>query len=432
MNICQPFSSSLQRSFFKKWFFVLTIGFLVPFMALSQTKKELEKKKDQIQKDIDYTNQLLNLTKKSKNTSLSHLVTLNKKISYRNDLINTISTELNVVDKEIGHVETNIDSLNNRLERLKLEYSQMLYFAYKNQGAYSRIMFIFSSDGINQAYKRMLYLHQLSDYRIYQRDLIVELQDSLNGKKTKLQDVRQDKKVLLITQEKQKFQLDSEKKDQVNLLNNLSTKEKKLRAELKEKQRKQQQLSNKIEEIIKKEIEAARKSAKKKDASTMTASKSTKPLENTNTSVLLNTPATIKLSNDFENNKGLLPWPVEKGIISSSFGKHAHPVWRDVVINNNGVDINSTKGAKARAIFEGRVVYIVQVYDKYAVLVQHGEYFTLYSNLEKVFVKAEDKVITKQPLGIVQTNDEEGKTEIHLEIWKGSNKMNPEAWIASR
>ena len=206
-----------------------------------------------------------------------------------------------------------------------------------------------------------------------------------------------------------------------------------MRGDLKEKQRKQQQLSAKIEEIIKKEIETARASAKKKSVSTITASKSVKKVENINTaSVLLNTPATVKLSNDFENNKGQLPWPVEKGIISSSFGRHSHPLWHDVIINNNGIDINSSKGAKARAIFEGRVIYVVQVYDKFAVLVQHGEYFTLYSNLEKVFVKKEDKVITKQPIGIIQTNDEEGKTEIHLEIWRGSNKMNPEAWIAVR
>ena len=417
----------------KRLLLLLILLFSAPLTGFSQSKNELEKKKDQIQKDIDYTNQLLNLTKKSKTTSLSHLVTLNKKITYRNDLISTINTEIKGVDKEINHVSTNIDSLNNSLNRLKKQYSQMLYFAYKNQSSYSRLMFIFSSDGFNQAFKRVIYLRQLSDYRLRQRDLIVQLQDSLNGKKNKLQYVRLDKKGLLVSQKKQKMQLDEEKKEQVVVLNNLSTKEKKLRNDLKDKQRKQQQLSAKIEEIIKKEIEAARASAKKKNISTLTASKSVKKLENTNTaSVLLNTPATIKLSNDFENNKGQLPWPVEKGIISSSFGRHAHPIWHDVVINNNGIDINSSKGAKARAIFDGRVIYVVQVYDKYAVLVQHGEYFTLYSNLENVFVKAEDKVITKQPIGIVQTNDEEGKTEIHLEIWRGSNKMNPEAWIAAR
>lgn len=412
---------------------LLLLLFSAPFEGFSQSKTELEKKKDQIQKDIDYTNQLLNLTKKSKTTSLSHLVTLNKKITYRNDLIYTINTEIKVVDKEINHVSTNIDSLKNSLNRLKKQYSQMLYFAYKNQSSYSRLMFIFSSDDFNQAFKRVIYLRQLSDYRIRQRDLIVQLQDSLHGKKSKLQDVRLDKKGLLVSQKKQKMQLDEEKKEQVVVLNKLSTKEKKLRSDLKEKQRKQQQLSARIEDIIKKEIETARAKAKKKNISTLSASKSVKKIENTNTaSVLLNTPATIKLSNDFENNKGQLPWPVEKGIISSSFGRHAHPIWHDVVINNNGIDINSSKGAKARAIFDGRVIYVVQVYDKYAVLVQHGEYFTLYSNLENVFVKAEDKVITKQPIGIVQTNDEEGKTEIHLEIWRGSNKMNPEAWIATR
>ena len=416
----------------KRWVLFIFFICFIPFASFSQSKKELEKKKDQIQKDIDYTNQLLNLTKKSKTSSLSHLVTLNKKISYRNDLIKTINTELHVVDKEIGSVATNIDSLNNRLDRLKLQYTQMLYYTYKNQNSYSRLMFLFSSEGFNQAFKRLIYLRQLSDYRLRQRDLIVELQDSLNGKKNKLQVIRIDKKGLLASEHKQRKELDNEKKEQVTVLNKLTSKEKKLRSEIKEKQRKQQQLSSKIEDIIKKEIESARASAKKKNASTMTASKSTKKLESTNASVLLNTPATIKLSSDFENNKGQLPWPVEKGIISSSFGKHAHPVWHDVTINNNGIDINSSKGAKARAIFEGKVIYVIQVYDKFAVLVQHGEYFTLYSNLEKVFVKTEDKVITKQPIGIVQTNDEEGKTEIHLEIWRGSNKMDPEAWIANR
>jgi septal ring factor EnvC (AmiA/AmiB activator) len=249
---------------------------------------------------------------------------------------------------------------------------------------------------------------------------------------TTLHSVKEDKSRLLTTQEKQVQQLDKEKQEQVDVLNNLASKEKKLRADLKDKQKKQQQLSAKIEEIIKKEIETARSAAKKKSSSTLTASKSTKKIDAGSAAVLLNTPETIKLSEDFENNKGRLPWPVEKGIISSSFGRHAHPVWHDVYVNNNGVDINSSKGSKARAIFDGRVITVFMVYDKYAVLIQHGEYFSLYSNLENVFVKKDDKVITKQPIGTVQTNEEEGKTELHLEIWRGSNKMDPELWMASR
>jgi septal ring factor EnvC (AmiA/AmiB activator) len=294
-------------------------------------------------------------------------------------------------------------------------------------------MFIFSAEDFNQAYKRMRYLKELSNYRMRQKELIVQLQDSLNGKKSKLQDVKSDKKQLLTTQERQIRELGKEKKEKVEMLNSLASKEKKLRNELRTKQKKQQELSTKIEEIIRREIEAARAAAKRKAAASATASKSTKKLDNRNpASILSNSPEALKLSNDFENNKGRLPWPVDKGIISSSFGRHSHPVWRDVVINNNGVDINSTKGAQASAIFEGRVIYVIMVVDKYAVLVQHGEYFSLYSNLEKVFVKVDDKVMTRQPIGVVQTNEEEGKTELHLEIWRGSNKMDPETWIASR
>ena len=430
---------SIQQNYFlqlirlRKRLLIVCLLFFIASPSFSQTKKELEKKKDLIQKDIEYTNQLLNQTKKNKSSSLIQLVTLNKKISYRSDLIGNISTEIHVVDKEIGNVSVNIDSLDNTLKRLKGQYATMLYYAYKNQSAYSKLMFIFSSDGLNQAYKRMLYLRQLSNYRIQQRDLIVQLQDSLNGKKSKLVDVKTDKKHLLHQQEKQIKELDKEKKEQVEVLNTLASREKKLRGDLKEKQKKQQQLSAKIEEIIRREILAARAAARRKAASGATASKSTKKIDNSNSAAILSsTPEALKLSNDFENNKGRLPWPVERGIISSSFGRHSHPVWKDVVVNNNGVDINSSKGAKALSIFEGKVIYVLMVVDKYAVLVQHGEYFTLYSNLEKVFVKVDDKVMIRQPIGIVQTNDEEGKTELHLEIWRGSNKMDPEVWIASR
>lgn len=405
----------------------------MPLVSFSQTKRELEKKQAQIQKDIEYTNQLLNLTKKSKTNSLNHLVTLNKKISYRHEMISSISSELSVVDKEIDYVSTNIDSLNISLKKLQKQYSSMLYFAYKNHSVYSQIMFVFSADGVNQAFKRMLYLKQLSDYRLHQRDLLVALQDSLTGKKTKLVVVKEDKSKLLTKQEKQVKQLDSEKKEQVVLLNSLASKEKKLRNELKEKQKAQQQLANKIESIIRKEIEAARKADKKQSNSTATANKSTKKIDNTNSaSVLSNTPEALKLSNAFENNKGILPWPVEKGFISSSFGRRVHPIWKDVMVNNNGVDINSSKGSKARAIFDGKVIQVIVVLDHYAVLVQHGEYFTLYSNLEQVFVKRDDKVITKQPIGLIQTSESDGKTEVHLEIWRGGNKMDPEAWIAGK
>jgi len=424
---------------YKMAFSILLTGILIsgPLFSKSESKKDLEKKKEQLHKDIEYTNQLLDQTKKSKSSSMTQLVALNQKISYRSELISTIQVEISGVGKQINTVSSEIDSMEARIAMLKKQYAQMLSFAYRNQGAYNRLLFILSADDFNQAFKRMKYLQALSDYRIRQKDLIRQEEDSLLGHKKELQQIKQGKNVLLVTHEKEKKELDQEKIEQVHLLNNLSSREKRLRSDLREKQIQEQKLANKIEDIIRKEIDLARAVAKKKAAANATASTSNRKPEavtpNTSaSSVLANTPETIKLSNDFESNKGHLPWPVEQGVISSSFGRHAHPVWRDVVVNNNGVDINSGKGSKARAIFEGRVLRVILVVDKFAVLVQHGEYFTLYSNLQEVFVKTGDKVLTKQALGMVLTDNEEGKTEIHLEIWKGSNKMNPENWLMAR
>jgi septal ring factor EnvC (AmiA/AmiB activator) len=413
----------------RSWLFFIAM-ILVSSSVVPQSKKDLEKKKEQLKKDIDFTNQLLNQTKKSKTASYTQLVALNKKISYRNELITTISDEIGGLDNSIQVINRRVDSLESRMTEVKKQYVRMLYFAYKNQGSYSRLSFIFSSRDFNQAYKRLKYLQQLSEYRIQQRAVIAQMQDSLAAQKSALLGVRTDKSHLLVSQEKEKKNLDQEKKEQVVVINNLTTREKRLRSDLVEKQKQEDKLNRAIADIIKKEIESAQRIAKKKSTSTLTASAAKKTPESiTATAALTASPEALRLSNDFASNKGKLPWPVEHGFISSTFGRHAHPVWKDVVVNNNGIDIDSQKGSKARAIFDGKVIRVIMVVDKYAVLIQHGEYFTLYSNLRDVYVKAGDKIQTKQILGLIQTDDNDGKTEVHLEIWKGSNKMDPENWI---
>ena len=415
---------------------IVIILFLLSFNGYAQSKKDLESKKAQLHKDIEYTNQLLKQTRKSKSTSLNQLVTLNKKINYRSELISTINGEIVSVEGELGTVSNRIDSLDNRLTALKRQYAEMLVYAYKNQGTFSQISFIFSADNFHQAYKRVKYLHQLSGYRLQQKEQIKATQDSLSGKKHQLQEVKYEKTNLLVSQKKEKKQLDREKKEQVSMLNNLTSKEKKLRADIRKKQRQEQQLSARIEEIIRREIELAQAASRKKSAGSTTASVSNtlpkKAEKAASPYVLSTTPEAIRLSNDFESNRGRLPWPVEQGIVTGSYGKHSHPVWKDVIVNNNGLNITSSAGAKARAIFDGRVARILMVVDKYAVLVQHGEYFTLYSNLESVSVKAGDRVSTKQVLGTIKNNDEDGRAELHLEIWKGSTNMNPQNWLATR
>jgi murein DD-endopeptidase MepM/ murein hydrolase activator NlpD len=185
-----------------------------------------------------------------------------------------------------------------------------------------------------------------------------------------------------------------------------------------------------IENVIRREIEAAKLAARKKAESTTTASASKKPVSPA-TSVLLATPEARKLSADFETNKGKLPWPVTEGYISSRYGLQSHPIWRDVSVNNSGIDINSGKGAKVHAVFAGKVTKVIMIMNKYAVIMQHGEYFSVYSNLKDVYVKSGEEIPTKQVIGVVMTDDED-KSEVHFEIWKGSRKMDPEGWLASR
>ena len=433
----QPANSGITTYLKKSQPFIILCLFLASFFqfpaaGFAQSKKELEKKKQQIHKDIEYTNKLLSQTRKNKTSSLSQLITLNKKISYRSELIGTINSEISSVDGQINYTNTQIDSILGRLDELKKHYADLLYFAYKNQGAFSKLSFIFSAADFNQAYQRLKYLQQLSAYRLQQRELIRQLADSLSEKKGMLAGVKKDKTQLLTAQQKEKYNLDREKKEQIAMVNTLASKEKKLKSDLRNKQKLEAKLNRLIEDAIRKEIEAAQLAAKKRAAATLAANANSKKSKVESTPyVLTATPESIRLSSAFENNRGRLPWPVEQGFISSSYGRHAHPVWKDVVVNNSGIDINSSKGAKVRCLFEGKVTKVIVIMNKYAVIVQHGEYFTVYSNLQDISVKSGDVITTKQYIGTVQTDDE-GKSEVHLEIWKGSNKMDPEAWIMSR
>ncbi|CAN5671177.1 peptidoglycan DD-metalloendopeptidase family protein [soil metagenome] len=426
------FSTSTRRSRLALlWLLLISVSFL-PNFTFALSKKELEKRKQQIHKDIEYTNKLLSQTRKSKTASLSQLITLNKQISYRSELIGTIHSEISSVDGQINYTNVQIDSILGRMDELKKHYADLLYFAYKNQGAFSKLSFIFSSSDFNQAYQRLKYLQELSAYRIHQRNLIRQLANSLAEKKGVLTGVKKDKTELLTVQQKEKTNLSREKKDQIVMVNTLSSKEKKLKTDLRDKQKLEARLNRLIENAIRKEIELAQAVARKRSTSTLSADANTKKNKVESAPYVLSaTPETMRLSNAFENNRGRLPWPVEQGFISSSYGRHSHPVWKDVVVNNSGVDINSSKGAKVRCLFEGKVTKIIVIMNKYAVIVQHGEYFTVYSNLQDVDVKSGDIISTKEVIGTVQTDDE-GKSEVHLEIWKGSNKMDPEGWITAR
>lgn len=382
----------------------------------AQSKKELEGKKKQLQKEIKQTESLLNETKKNKKLSLNQLVTLNKKISVREQLIQTIQAEIRIAEKQIKENKEIITSLKNDLQKLKEEYARMIYYAYKNQDAYSRIMFVFSAQDFSQAYRRLKYMQQYSYYRQKQAEMIEKTQELLNKKVAELEDKKRQKQQLLGIEEEEKQVLAKEKTEQEKILTQLQEQEKELLKKIREKEQEQRQLQLAIQRIIEEEIRKSIEKAK---------SDGTKPAEKG----LTLTPEAQKLSNTFEANKGKLPWPVAEGIITGKHGEQPHPVLKGITIKNNGVDISTKKDAPVRAVFEGEVTGLATVpgFGK-VVMIRHGEYLSVYSNLRDVLVKKGDKIKTKQNIGVVETDDN-GKTEVHFEIWKGSTLMNPETWL---
>lgn len=395
---------------------LLWVFFITPLHAQDK-KAQLQQKKAKIEEEINYTNKLLKETKKSKQASLNQLVLLNKQINKRQELISVISSEINNLDNRINQTSDTIQHLTQTISRLKDEYARMIYYAGKNRNAYSRLMFIFSAHDFNQAYQRLKYFQQYSSYRQNQVRIIKENQVILSQKLGLLEKQKRDKLSLKQMEEGEKKKLTVEKNDQDKTVKNLSQKEKDLLKKLRDSEKAARKLQQAIENLIAEEIKKASAAAKKAG---------TKPTPENKFGL---TPTEIQLSSSFAGNKGRLPWPTEKGIISSTFGEHPHPVLKGIKTKNNGIDISTSAGESARAIFDGEVTSTMTLpsYNN-VVIVRHGEFLTVYSNLGQLFIKKGDKVKTKQRIGVIQS-DENGKTRIHFELWQGKNIQNPESWI---
>ena len=393
---------------------ILILCIFVVTTAKGQGKQELQQKKKELQKEIVYTNKLLNETAENKKASINQLVQLNKKIGAREELIQTMNQEIALIDQSIDSNQTVLDSLSKTLKTLKDEYAKILRSAYKNRSAYDQLMFVFSSEDFNQAFKRLKYLQQFTRYRKSQVIKIEFTQSELNKQLVELEAVKQSKKNLLSSIENEFQKLGSEKSQKQTVVNQLQGREKELKKALQEKKKASQQLEKAIERIIAEEIRKAREAAKK-------AGKDSKgyPL----------TPEAKELSNSFTANQGKLPWPVLEGLITEKFGEHPHPALPGVKVQNNGIDISTTKGSVIRSIFEGEVTAVIIIPGGgKGVMIRHGEYLSVYTYFKELFVKKGDKVSTKQDLGIVVTDDDK-KTNLHLEIWKNTTKLNPELWL---
>jgi septal ring factor EnvC (AmiA/AmiB activator) len=399
-------------------FFIFFLGgfFLFPKVVHAQSKSDLEKKKKELHKEISLINGMLKETEKNKALTLDELLKLKSKISARTNLISTINTEINLIDSKITQHTLIITSLENDVVKLKEEYAKMIYYAFKHKSNQDKMMFVFAANSFNQAYKRLRYIQQYTTYRQSQAALIVKTQQDLQQKITELKNSKQEKAALLSLEQQETSKLAVEKKQQENVITKLQGKEQELKDKLRKKEEAAVKLQKAIQRIIEEEIRKAREEAKK-------AGKA-------ETKGFPMTPEALKLSTSFEANKGKLPWPVAEGVLTAQFGQHNHPVLAGIIINNNGIDISTKTGATARAIFEGEVssVAIIPGEGK-VVMVRHGEYLSVYSYMSEVFVKKGDKVSTKQELGVLINDTGNSGASMHIEIWKGMTKLNPEYWI---
>ncbi len=462
--------STFSPDMVNRYLYILLFSFLLalsPYLAVAQNAKtKLIQKKKKIEKEINQTNDQLNKTKKDKAANLNQLLLLNRNIVKRQELITTITTEVSGLDKHVNALSDTITRLSGELQSLKKEYARMIYSANKNRNSYSRLMFVFASQSFNQAYQRLKYFQQYSAYRQTQVKLIEKTQVSLSSKKKEIEHVKMTKLTLAQQQELEKQRLTQEKEQKNTAIRKLSNKEKELLVTLHEHEQAVNRLQSAIEAMIAEEIrkaEEVRKAAlarkvaaarkaetARKERESNARNKATKPAvkpilntasksgakepvnaESTKEPTLDLTPKQASLSQNFAQNKGKLPWPVERGAISSSFGEHAHPLYKDIKIKNNGIDILTNKGAKARSVFNGVVSSVMTIPSMHnIVIIRHGDYLTVYANLGEVYIKKGDAVSIRQPIGLVYTNPSNAKTMLQFQVWHSSALQNPETWIS--
>lgn len=398
------------------------------FLSFSQNKQQLKEQKNIVEKEISFTVNLLEKTKANKKNSLKYLKVLDSKINNEDKLLKIMNMEVNLLKKQIVIAQKKINFSVSEIKRieediikLKDEYASMLYSLQKNRSSKNNLIFIVSSSTFNQAYKRVLYLKQYSQSRIKHFTKINITQDSLAVENANLAlqiiQLEADKKLSVDLINSKKIKIDDFTKTKIEknlLVSNLSKSEAIFKSKIKQQQLRAKELDDKIKEIIKEEIRLAREKAKK--------------INGDNKFSL--TPEALILSNEFSSNKGKLPWPLDQGIVVTKYGSQKHNVFKGVETFNNGINIATKKGVVVRSVFKGAIsrIFLIKGEGK-AVLINHGEYFSVYSGLAEVNVKIGDKIFSKEVIGKMSNDDLLSDAELHFEIWKGYDKQDPSLWL---
>ena len=390
-------------------------------------KEKLEQRKTQLQDEIEVANGILKKTQKDKELTLSQVRALDKKVKAREELIRTVQAQITNSDREIRRQKNEIARLDGEIKTLKEKYAGMIREAQKRGTPSSALAFVFASDDLQQALKRLYFLRQYSGFRQTQVEEIKALQAEKAKAITAIEAEQGRKRQLLGQEVAQKQELVAEKSQQEAAVAKLKKKESQIATDIKKKRSELQKLEKQIQKIIQDELkrqrEAARKQAEAQNPGSTTQAGSS------STSFAL-TPEGAALAKDFASNKGKLPWPVERGIITQNFGENPVPGTSGVTIKNPGVDIGTPSKSGVRAVFNGEVSTVVRIPGaNRVVLIRHGNYFTVYSNLDEVYVKTGDKVTTKQSIGRVAADPETGESTLHFELWMDTNNQDPKPWL---
>ena len=383
---------------------ILILGFFTAFPQKS--KSELEEEKRLNLRKIAEAEKILSETESQKKATIGQLTAINQQISAREALIKSINDEISLLNTEITDLSIVTNALRRDLKNLKEEYARMIYASYKVNHGFNVLTFLFSAETFNQFFMRLKYLEQYSEARKVQAEQIEVVTQELNEQRTKVENKKDEQQQLLIQQIKENEKLLGLKNRKSSLVADLNRKEKDLRKEMAERKAAVDRLDNLIADLIRDELEKSR-----------TMSTATIASEE-------------EISSMFEEKKAQLRWPVSSGFISSKFGRHPHPVLKSIIVDNTGIDIQTNKNEVVKSVFDGEVktkAFVPGMNN--VVIIKHGNYYTVYSRLKEVSVERGEKIKADQIIGKVNTNGE-GVSEVHFEVWKNTEKLDPEKWLS--
>ena len=390
-------------------FIVIWICLVLGSVVSAQSKEDLQRQKQKAFDDLKLARELMEKTAAQRSSSVQQLRILQKGINLRSKVIETVDSEVNLLSQNINNTQVRIDQLIIENKKNREEYARLIYYAYRNHTEYEKLMYIIAGSTISQSYQRYKYLKYIGKYRVKKAAEIEASIVELDLQQKSLNILKNEKLSLMEDKESEQKKLVDQRRIKTSMINSLKRRESELNREIREKERIAKELEARIREII--EEEARRL--------------------NSNNIYGALTPEQELVGNDFRKNKGKLPWPVEKGIITIGYGNHEVPGLRGSSVKNNGVDITSSPGTEVRAVFEGDVTKVFGILGaNYTVLVRHGEFLSVYQNLVNVRVKTGDKVLTKEKLGEAFTDENDHVATVHFEVWQERNILNPEEWIS--